>query len=243
MNQVMIKTWDIDYEFLVKNYLDPKLWNKEWTIFAYKNFVFTLLMTSIDVVNNKITFRVKLSHPSIKGAWYIDDTKKEETFYYFIDNETIHNLKNSLKGCMKTLIESYEKVLIQTSDQYEIIENHRYDEQEKLTKIAKDFLDDNNVTNEEIREVYIDNFVDKNETIYDQLSQYLSENKYMFCTELYLIYAEAYKLEDLKHYIINITKPRQEKIIDELLEEVNEYVDYMETVSWEVEKAEMLEEI
>lgn len=35
-----IKVYEIDYDFIIKNYLDPKLWNKSWTVFVYRDFVF-----------------------------------------------------------------------------------------------------------------------------------------------------------------------------------------------------------
>ena len=28
-----LKVYDIDYEFIIKNYTDPKLWDKTWNLF------------------------------------------------------------------------------------------------------------------------------------------------------------------------------------------------------------------
>ena len=33
-----LKVYDVDYSFIIKNYLDEKLWEKEWVIFVYKKF-------------------------------------------------------------------------------------------------------------------------------------------------------------------------------------------------------------
>ena len=38
---LIIKAYDIDYSFIIKNYLDPKLWEKEWTLSMYKELVVT----------------------------------------------------------------------------------------------------------------------------------------------------------------------------------------------------------
>ena len=59
------------------------------------------------------------------------------------------------------------------------------------------------VTNDEIREVYIDRYVDKNETIYDQLSSYKRVSKYTILTDLFLIFCE-----------ITLDKTRMKTIID-----------------------------
>ena len=32
-----IKVYDIDYSFLLKNYLNPEYWNKSWHLFVYKD--------------------------------------------------------------------------------------------------------------------------------------------------------------------------------------------------------------
>ena len=31
-----IKVYDIDYSFLLKNYLNPEYWNKSWHLFVYE---------------------------------------------------------------------------------------------------------------------------------------------------------------------------------------------------------------
>ena len=93
-----IKVYEIDYDFIIKNYLDPKLWNKSWTVFIYRDFVFTLRMTKIAVISNTITFEVKLNK-----HW------ESRHFDYNIENSNINFLKKSLKGTIKRLIGDYEK--------------------------------------------------------------------------------------------------------------------------------------
>ena len=39
-NLPIIKNFEIDYSFIIKNYLNPELWHKKWNLFIYKNFVF-----------------------------------------------------------------------------------------------------------------------------------------------------------------------------------------------------------
>lgn len=56
-----IKVYDIDYDFIIKNYTDPKLWDKVWTLFVFKNYTFTLSLDTINVKNKQINFDLKLS--------------------------------------------------------------------------------------------------------------------------------------------------------------------------------------
>ena len=34
----IIKVFDVDYSFIIKNYLDPKMWQKEWTLFLLEEY-------------------------------------------------------------------------------------------------------------------------------------------------------------------------------------------------------------
>ena len=53
-----IKVYDIDYSFIIKNYLNPEMWQKTWTLFQYKTFVVTLRLDSINCQKEKIFFQV-----------------------------------------------------------------------------------------------------------------------------------------------------------------------------------------
>ena len=60
MNAPAIKVWNMDYSFIVRNYLNPKLWQKVWTLFAFKDYVITLQLSSIDTKKCKIAFEITL---------------------------------------------------------------------------------------------------------------------------------------------------------------------------------------
>ena len=49
-----IKTYKIDYEFIIQNYTNPKLWDKIWTLLEFKKYVFTLMLDRIDVRKKQI---------------------------------------------------------------------------------------------------------------------------------------------------------------------------------------------
>lgn len=66
-NGIVIKKYEVDYSFIIRNYLSPKMWEKVWTLFLYKNFRFTLQINSISVYSTvKITFRISLDNGDFK---------------------------------------------------------------------------------------------------------------------------------------------------------------------------------
>ena len=64
-----IKVWKMDYSFIIKNYLNPALWQKTWTLFEYKDFVITIKLTKIETENMRIVFRLNLRDNSRPNTW------------------------------------------------------------------------------------------------------------------------------------------------------------------------------
>lgn len=213
-----IKVYEIDYDFIIKNYLDPKLWNKSWTVFIYRDFVFTLRMTKITVISNTITFEVKLNKYWDSGH-----------FDYNVENSNIDFLKKSLKGTIKRLIEEYEKIQIINSDGYNILEQNLLEAENKLEEIANDFLDDEGVTNKEIRELYVENYVDNNSERWHKLDKYITSLKYTDCTDLYMIFAEATNDELLKDAV---QRYLNEGETERIQRELKEYCEYIDSDEW-----------
>ena len=79
---IILKVYDVDYSFIIKNYLDEKLWNKEWTIFIYKNFHIVLRLSSIDVRNKVIVFEVEIQDGNRENKSYWTKSKKDTFKYY-----------------------------------------------------------------------------------------------------------------------------------------------------------------
>ena len=125
---------------------------------------------------------------------------------------------------------------------YKRIEESKWEERNMLRDIARDFLDREGVTNDEIREVYIDRYVDKNETVYEKLSAYKRNSKYTVLTDLLLIFCE-----------ITLDKTRMKNIIDAngghtvrlaLIEsEVQEFMERLNTTEYVEEMECELESI
>lgn len=235
-----LKVYDIDYSFIIKNYLDERLWNKDWTIFIYKRFQIILRLHSIDVKTKVIWFEVEIQDNNEENKSYWVKSKRE-LFKYFLNVENIDILKKSLNHTIFSLMQELEKdAYIKYTDEYNNLEEMRANENEKLEKIANEFLDSEGVTNEDIREAYIGYYVDNNEKVYDLLNEYTNKMKYRLITDFYLIFLQATD-DNERIKIIEDRIGKQE--LQETLEEIQEYEKYMETEEFEEEMERKLEDI
>lgn len=220
-----LKVYNIDYEFIIKNYLSPHLWQKIWTLLQYKEHIITLNLYKIMTKDNEIVFEVK--YQGFWGTEYVN---------YSIANTSINILKQQINGAMFRIIERYEDYLIEQTDGYKKINDSKWEERELLRSIASDFLDSNNVTNDEIRDVYIDRYVDKNETVYQRLSNYRTASKYTILTDLFLIFCEITSDTTRKKAVVQahgghtVRLALIESEVQEFMERLNtsEYVEEME---------------
>lgn len=208
-----LKVYEIDYSWIISNYLDKELWDKKWNLFIFKDDVFTLNLYKIDIKNKSVYFEVRHN----KQNW-----NYELIEYPLSGVMSIDILKRKINGAIWSLIEVYEINLIRHSDNYKSIEESKYDEEEFLKSVAEKFLDDNNVTNEDIREVYIDDYVSKNSTISTKLDGYLSMCKYTFATDIMLVFTKITSDEARFKRVMDSQKNNYR--INEILNEVKEYI-------------------
>lgn len=216
-NQLAIKVYDIDYDFIIKNYLDKSLWHKEWTLFVYKKITFTISLSRIDVRDESISFHVRISAPGFSNY---------EVIWYYMQQMSIKILKQQIEGCMFRLIEQYEEDKIKDEQEYRDIRNSEWDEKDQLRTIAENFLDENSVTNDEIREVYIDNYVDQNTRVDEFLSDYIRARKYMVIPDLYIILGEITKDESRLKRVMDKLQTRTDS--KEILETAEKYLNQLE---------------
>lgn len=230
-----IKVYDIDYDFIIKNYTDKSLWDKEWVLFLFKNYKFTLSLESIKTKEKEIEFELKLT--SDLDIW---NNSVAINVNYNIKNMSIDFLKNLIYTKMIRLVEWLEERYIEYKDPvYLATEDARDSEREKLREIASDFLDSEGVTNREIRDVYIDNYVDKNEEVWYKLNRIKETLKYSYLTSLYLVLGSINEDTELKQKVRN----SQAKNVAELEREVKEIVDKLETEEYVDDMKENLEAV
>lgn len=213
------KVYKVDYEFLIKNYLDPSLWKKTWTIYVYKDNIFTISLHNIYCVSRNINFSI--SYNKLQ-PW------ESELVTYPLDGQmSIDILMKKINGTIWNLMCNHENDLIVQSDGYNKIKLQQQDEENRLREIAEEFLDDNNVTNDSIREAYIDRYVGDNSKIHTMLANYVSGCQYTFLTEDMLIFTKA---TDDKARFDTVVRANSSNTIDEIMAYVTE-----EMAKWEDE--------
>ena len=133
-----------------------------------------------------------------------------------------------------------EEAYIKYTEDYYKLETMRSEESEKLEEIANDFLDNEGVTNEEIREAYIGYYVDKNENVYLLIDDYLNKMKYRMITDFYIVFLQA--INDKERIKIIENKISSEEL-EKTFEKIKEYEEYIETEEFKEEMEQNLEEI
>ena len=231
-----IKVWKMDYSFIVKNYLNPALWQKTWTLFEYKDFVITIKLTKIETENMRIVFRLNLRDNSRPNTW-----GDQEDVSYSLKGSSIKFLIKNINGAIFRMISYHERnhvledlpVYIDAKQQGDI-------EIEKLTVLASEFLDDEGVTNEEIREAYIDKYVDDNKQNDEYIQRLRSAYEYHLLTDFYLVFAESIG-DDAKYQ--TVMDRLEENEIENVLKEISQHKTYIETDDYQEEMKGLLEEI
>lgn len=231
-----IKVWKMDYSFIIKNYLNPALWQKTWTLFEYKDFVITIKLTKIETENMRIVFRLNLRDNSRPNTW-----GDQEDVSYSLKGSSIKFLIKNINGAIFRMISYHERnhvledlpVYIDAKQQGDI-------EIEKLTVLASEFLDDEGVTNEEIREAYIDKYVDDNKQNDEYIQRLRSAYEYHLLTDFYLVFAESIG-DDAKYQ--TVMGRLEENEIENVLKEISQHKTYIETDDYQEEMKGLLEEI
>lgn len=209
-----LKVYEVDYDFLISNYLDKSLWSKSWNLYVYRDMVFTLRLNAIDCVNETICFKIKCNKCENWDSEYV---------YYPINGDmTIPILKNKINGAIWQLMLTYEQYLIRDSDEYRHISNKKSEEECYLREVAEDYLDDNGVTNDDIREPYIDKYIADHSSVDDLLTQYVAQSRYKVIPTTLLIFAKSIDDENRFNKVVESNTYNN---IGKILEEVDEIMD------------------
>ena len=181
-NELAIKTYDIDYSFIIKNYLDQNLWNKTWTLLVYKHYRVTLELYGIECqepINIKFRIAVKTGEKSDSNI-----------ISYDLSNGNLTVLKKQINGAIEQGIRYCETWLIEDEDGYRAINDAISEEEDRLRNIAEEYLDENNITLDDVREAYIDRYVSDNSKGYTFRDNYVKGRRYLPFYDLWLVFAK-----------------------------------------------------
>lgn len=241
-----IKVYDIDYSFIIKNYLNSEMWQKTWTLFQYKTFVVTLQLTYINCQDEKITLRVRIKDNSNTHKYAYSwgrnlDKEAHDDVYYSLKVNDLKFLKTSVESSVFRAIEDLEEYNIIASEDYLNLQEMYSNEQDALKRIAEDFLDANDVSNEDIRDAYIEAYVSKNTKLDSYLKRMVEKKQYLIFPDLYLVFANATNNDKTIKKWEQILEENND--IEELKTTIQEYIDYMESEEFEEDMSGNLEEI
>ncbi|RHU03297.1 MULTISPECIES: hypothetical protein [Erysipelotrichaceae] len=230
----VIKVYEMDYSFIIKNYLNPKLWSKVWTLFDYDDYVITLNMNLIDTIDSVIQFRIKLKNK-------YSGKEIDGTVSYSINHDRIDMLIKKINGTIFRLIGYYEQIYsICYVDGYANLLEQEDIENEKLYRIANEFLDSEGVTNDDIREAYINSYINNNSQFDVLLRNFKEQHVYHLLTDLYIVFLQSIKDEEK----LEIVKRKLEDYeLKRVMDRISEYQTYVESEQFEEDMKDNLESI
>ena len=152
MNELSTKITRLDLDYILDNCFKPALWDKQWTIFKYGNYKITFEIWSIDVKRKQVHCTLRLFDS--KGSFYPRDTDYEINFQP--ENRNLQVIQSGLNGKIyRWLIETAEQWLIMQTPAYQEAQNY----QARLVELAEEkaiaLLNEQNITDEDVREAYI----------------------------------------------------------------------------------------
>ena len=250
-NSISTKLVYLDLKTIMENYRNPEFWKKSWLIFKSKELGVKWSITNINILENKIESCISITPGHItrggkKFSFSYDFTRKTNYSWYSnvcrpipIENsdytqETLNrNILNTILNTMKRLEEDF----IRHTYEYYKASELEDEQKEKLKEIAENFLDEEGVTNESIRDAYIEKYVDDN-TNNDYTSEIIANAQFRFFKAAYLHVCswfdnqetfEKYKkvLKDFvpKKKIFEILKKTKEMQTDEWVEEMKDQLE------------------
>lgn len=209
------KVYKFDFKFILNNYLDERLWKKEWCIFDYNNIKVMIKLKQINVEDGYIDLKVYIQNG---GKWDYSGLTIWLNEAHF--NEQVY-LK-SLITCVINRFKYLELLEIIGTDGYKQAKYAEDTYNGQLEEVANDFLDENGVTNKDIREAYVDSYVSKNGKDYS--SSYVNSRYYSILTDLYLAYLAYVGDEDKFKEVAQFSFASEEK-----QNEINAEIEEMKT--------------
>ena len=223
-----LKIYNVDYDFLISNYLNKELWKKSWNLFVYKDNVFTLNMYAIYTKDDSIMFEIR----------YNKLQYSTEQIFYYLKNTTIKVLKQQINGAIFRLMEQYDEQRCRSTQGYKDICDMYDEEQDELTEIAKQYLDECGITQGDIRDAYIDRYVSDNTRCNVHKRNYLDGHKYEQLTDMFIVFTKA--TNDENRYNNVIKKINNVERIKQIENDIKEFKKYFDTDEYKDEMTDNL---
>lgn len=206
-NTVSTQVVKLDLQTILANYKDPEFWSKKWTIIDTKQIKIIWYISYINCEDNKINSTLKVVNKNIKkGTLNLSDSWWSESVSVAsipINNPeyTEKHFENAILGKVLELLSDVERHCTYEYAEYKEAERLQEEMKDKLREIASDFLDENNVTNEAIRDAYIEKYVNDNYNVEEITSKVVQRYRYKIIPNVYLyVYAWFNRQEEFEKF-------------------------------------------
>ena len=159
------KVVKLDVDVILRNYTKPKFWKKEWLIFKSNIISLYAKINVIDIKRNIIQMRIYCDEwvrcKKLKKKVLISPYKREKYFDIPINHEDYSKEKftnDLLRRCLE-LIKEIEIIMIENYQEYKDAKWLKSDYEDKLREIAEEYLDSCGVSQDDIRDAYIDSYI------------------------------------------------------------------------------------
>lgn len=161
-NEITTTLSKINYEFLMKHYLDPKYWRKEWIIYDYGSLKVTLKLKQIDIQSDRIVLMLMVEYKGDKKKNYPRETSIS---YVFIPinhpeyNETLFMQK--IYSEVATTLTIIERYIVWGFPEYKQEEKRVFEKTKLLKERARAYAKEHNIKDEYIIDSIIEAFKDE----------------------------------------------------------------------------------
>lgn len=149
-NEISRAIHKVNYNFIAKNYTNPAMWQRKWTIYNYDGIKVDLVLSMIFTQDRTIWMRCE-GRTNGRGedqGFYITKVEHPE--------RTQEQLEASLYSTIKKILTKFEEREIKEMAIYQEAVKKDEEEKELVKKKAIAYLDENGVTDTKIREPYIE---------------------------------------------------------------------------------------
>lgn len=189
MYQVALKTYDVDYGFILRNYLDQSLWDKIWNIFEYREYKVNMKLYQIEIPSKVVTLRFTITN---------NERREYKDVRIYLNNLNFKVLKKQINSAIDGLIHDIESSIIRDTEEYKEVDDSYYTEKEELRAEAEEILDEKGIEDEDVREAYINKYWDDNRKYWDRINEFMESKKETVLVNLYLEYYRS--IEDIDSY-------------------------------------------
>lgn len=235
----------LDLQTILNNYKKPEFWSKNWLIIDTKWLSISWHITYINCKDSKIMSEVKVTkinykkgNTVIKSLWYYPSSDCQVIPINNPEYTQDHFEKNIYNAVLRA-INYVEDSITRRYKEFEDADIRDDEYIKSLKKIAEEFLNENKVSNEDIREAYIDSYVAKiTEDRITYKSKVLDNFRYKLLTPVYVFTSAWFDNEkDFEKYKAYDTKRKSE--YDAMKQEVR----LIQTEEWKNSMKQKLEVI